>query len=460
MKARVAALMMAVACLTVFKISAGESVPVEGRGHMTFPLVEPIEYGMVKRPLTDLMTDSIVRSRRVIYFDDDNKKAPEDSVNALIYRFYTDQFRHFQDPLAPYFMFMSKDATLAMGIGGCVRMRAYYDWDGAVPASGFTPYLIPMHPDPSSMRAFGTTPAGTALFFRVIGRNKTLGDYQLYIQADFSGYESRDFKLKKAYAIINDWTIGYANSTFSDPGALPPVIDASGPNCKMSSTNVLVRWMHNFKHGMSFAASVETPKTAMATDGNLTAEVRQYIPDVAAFGQWQSGSNHVRLAAIARSLPYRALVQGRNYYHYGWGTQLSPVFHPDMAWTVYGCINGGFGYAGLGGDWLVGKCDLLPDADRAGRMYAPGTLGGYVAVQYNIRPNLFVSSTFSASRVYAHSGAPADSYQRGMYVAANVFWNLTARIQVGAEYNLGFRKNVDGAQRSAQRIGALAQFSF
>ena len=138
---------------------------------------------------------------------------------------------------------MSKDANLAMGIGGAVRMRGYYDWGGAVPSSAFIPYLTPMNPSPTSMKHFGTTPSGTCLFFRVLGRNKTLGDYQLYIEANFNGYNSRDFLLKKAYAIINDFTIGYASSTFSDPAAVPPTVDAAGPNNKITPTSVLVRYM-------------------------------------------------------------------------------------------------------------------------------------------------------------------------------------------------------------------------
>lgn len=29
-------------------------------------------------------------------------------------------------------MFMSKDSRLAMGMGGTVRMRSYFDWGGAI----------------------------------------------------------------------------------------------------------------------------------------------------------------------------------------------------------------------------------------------------------------------------------------------------------------------------------------
>lgn len=412
--------------------------------------------------LTDAMTDTIIRSHRLIYFGDEGAaKAPADSADSMIARFYEDQFRHFQDPLAPYFLFLSKDATLAMGVGGCVRMRAYFDWDNAVPASGFAPFLIPMRPDPLHDKAFGSTPAGTSLFFRVIGQNKKYGDYQLYIQADFSGYSSRDFKLKKAYAILNDWTIGYANSTFSDPSALPPVIDAKGPNCKMSSTNVLVRWMHNLPHGFTVAASIETPETAGTVSPDGSKPRTNYIPDGAAFIQYAWGrSDHVRLAGIVRSLPYRDMKASRNHNVAGWGLQLSTVFHPHRRLTVYGCINGGYGYAGLGGDWQIGGYDLVGDPHHEGRMYAPAAFGGYASLQYNFTPSLFISGTFSASRYCPRSGASPDEYRRGLYVAANIFWNLTARIQVGAEYNLGFRQNVDRRQCRSQRVGALAQFSF
>ena len=83
-----------------------------------------------------------------------------DSVRSLIQMFYDDQFRHSQDPEVPYFMFLSKDASLRFsGIGGCVRMRGYFDWDGAQPTSAFAPYLIPIDRDPAKMRHFGTSPA-------------------------------------------------------------------------------------------------------------------------------------------------------------------------------------------------------------------------------------------------------------------------------------------------------------
>ena len=54
-----------------------------------------------------------------------NEGVAKDSISHLLNMFYVDQFRHFQDPRAPYFMFLSKNGNLALGVGGLIRMRGY-----------------------------------------------------------------------------------------------------------------------------------------------------------------------------------------------------------------------------------------------------------------------------------------------------------------------------------------------
>ena len=415
--------------------------------------------------LADAQVDSLSHSTKMLFVDsapaDSLRAAYTDSVRRKVEAFYYDQFRHFSDPASPYFLFMSRDATLAMGIGGAVRMRAYYDWGGAIPASGFAPYLIPMTPNPASMRHFGTTPSGTTLFFRVLGQNKTLGEYQLYIQADFTGYQGRDFKLKKAYAIVNDFTVGYASSTFSDPAAIPPTVDAQGPANKISPTAVLVRYMPVIANRWVLALSAETPDHAVDADDSATATVDNWMPDWAAFVQYQWGAGeHVRLAGIVRTLSYRDIDAARNHNTAGWGIQLSSVSHPAPPLTLYTTLSYGKGYAGLGGDLLIGKYDLVANPLHPGEMYAPASLGWNVGLQYNIRPNLFVSANVSQTRYLpAHTVSPGE-YRRGMAGAVNVFWNMTPRMQVAAEFDFGTRRDFSGAHRSAKRVGAMCQFSF
>ena len=432
---------------------------------ITLSLAATLCAGATGRALADIQIDSTLTSNRIVFIDGNpaTEQTQEyvDSIRRVISEFYYDQFRHFQDPGAPYFLFMSKDAGLAMGIGGCVRMRAYYDWGGAIPASGFAPYLIPIHPSPTDMRHVGTSPAGTSLFFRVIGRNKALGDYQLYIEANFNGYETRDFRLKKAYATINNFTVGYAASTYSDPAATPPTVDAQGPNNKIGTTAVLVRYMPVIKDRWVLAVSGESPESSIDVDNINTAKVSNWMPDWATFVQYQWGKGeHVRLSGIARTLSYRDLIAGRNHNIVGWGVQLSSVAHPLPSLTTYVTASYGHGSAGLGGDLLIGSYDLTGDTKRPGRMYAPASFGWCVGLQYNFRPNLFVSASMSQNRYLPDCEVSPDEYKYGLFGAANIFWNLTPRIQVAAEFDFGKRQNFSGEHRWARRMSAMCQFSF
>ena len=158
--------------------------------------------------------------------------------------------------------------------------------------------------------------------------------------------------------------------------------------------------------------------------------------------------------------PYRNVAEGRNHNLIGWGAQLSGVVHPLPQLTLYGTVNGGAGYEGLSGDMQNGDYDLVPVAGKPGELYAPYALGWNLGVQYNFLPNLFVSATYAESHYLPRAGAADDEYKLGRYLAANIFWNITPRIQTGLEYDWGQRKNQGGAHRHAQRVGALIQFSF
>jgi opacity protein-like surface antigen len=415
--------------------------------------------------LVDNQIDSLSRNHKFIYIDGKPDaaamKTELDSLSMVMLNFYYDQFRNFSDPNVPYFMFVSKDANLAMGLGGAVRMRAYYDWDGAQPSPGFAPYLIPMNPDPASMKHFATTPSGTCLFFRVVGVHKLVGEYQLYVEANFNGYQGRDLHLKKAYAIINNVTVGYASSTFSDPAAVPPTVDAQGPNNKLSATSTLIRYMPTIKDRWVLAVSAETPATAIAVDGVDTKKADSWIPDWAAFAQYQWGKGqHIRLSGIVRTLSYRDLVSEKNHNIAGWGVMASSVSHPISPLTLYLTASYGKGYAGCGGDLACSNYDLVGNPDKPGELYAPASFGWCAGVQYNFRPNLFVSANVSQTRYLPQHDVAPDEYKYGIASAVNIFWNPTPRVQFGAEYDFGMRRNFSGHHRSGQRVGAMCQFSF
>lgn len=405
-------------------------------------------------------------NHKVIIINADKSERPSnDSIHRMMELFYEDQFRYATEPAAPYFMFMTKNTNLAMGIGGAIKLRGWFDWHGALPGANFNPYLIPMKPDPTNMRALGVTPSGTMIYLRAGGHNDKIGTYTLYIEGEFSGYNGTDFALKKAYASLNDWTVGLAPTTFSDPAALPPTVDAAGPNNKVDAAAVLVRWMHTWKDHWSIAASVENPATLkISADETQAKRVSQWVPDLGFFVQYQWGKDnlqHIRLSATTREMSYRNLLKPKNHHTVGWGLQLSSVFNPVAPLTVYATVNGGRGIASLGGDWMLNNYDMVADPDKPGTLYAPYVLGYMVGLQYNFSPKCFVSTAWGQARYFPEDhGVDGAEYKYGVYGAANFFYNITPRVQVGAGYNVGKRHNFNGAQRVAHRLGLLATFSF
>jgi len=422
------------------------------------------------KSLVAARNDSVVNTTRIIGLDDDTPRTTrfdkgtltpqQDSLRSQVMAFYYDQFRHSQDPEAPTFLFMSKSSNLLMGIGGVVRMRGWYDWDGAIPGNGFMPYLIPIPENPASRRKIGTTPAGTALYFQMVGRCKA-GTYRLYIEANFNGYHGRGFHLKKAYATLGDFTVGYANSTFSDPAALAPTVDAQGATNKLSKTDVLVRYMHTFRRHWTVAVSLENPTSGIDVTDGVTERISDWLPDFSAFLQYQWGDGeHVRLSGILRNLGYRDLIEGKNHNVAGWALQLSSLAHPIPQVTTYLTFNYGHGYGGLTNDLLAGNYDLIADPSHRGRLYAPRSLGYCIGVQYNFSPALFTSASFSRTHFLPRTPVSPDEYRYGWCADINVFWDIMPRLQVGAEFDLGRRMNRDGANRYAKRVGAMCQFSF
>ena len=401
------------------------------------------------------------QEHKIVYVGD-GPRAPQDSVMRMINMYYIDQFHHFKDPLAPYFLLMSKDANLSMGVGGAVRMRGWADFDGSVPANGFCPYLIPVPANPEQRRRIGGTPGGTSLFFRVIGFNTVVKNFNAYIQCDFSGVDNVGFKLKKAYVTMQDWTIGYATTSFSDPAAEVPTIDGAGPNGKASRTSMLVRWMHDFNARWTMAASVEMPSSRVDADGKSTRRLDDWMPDYVVFGQYGwAHEQHIRLTGMLRVIPYRDLLAGVNRNIVGWGAQASAVIKPVNRMALYAEVNTGRGYSSYMGDLSIGNYDLVASAENPGHMHAPMALGVACGLKYNFRYNVYACAAYGQARYYnSHSELIPADYKVGRYVAANLFWEMTPRLQVGVEYLWGQRTNFDGARNHANRIDALFQFAF
>lgn len=409
------------------------------------------------------LIDKSVASTKVIVINpaSEGNNVDSDSVRSLINNFYVEQYRHTLDPQAPYFMFMSKDANFALGVGGLVRMRGWFDWNNSIDANGFSPALIQIPPDPAARKRLSATPAGTGLFLTLIGRHTPIGNIKAYIEANFNGYQHIDFKLKKAYISVGDWTAGYTTTTFSDPAAEPVTVDGAGANGVASKSTVLVRYFHTFRCGFSLAAALEFPSSQIRAVSGESKACTDYVPDIVALAQyqWDQGMSHVRIAGIYRNLSYRNLLKGTNHNVPAWGGLLSAIVKILPQLSISGEFNYGRGIGSYVGDFAVMNADLLPAEGEPGILKAPTVIGGAIGLKYNFTDNIYANIVYGRAQYAYKQHQPAD-YRYGNYGAANIFWNITPRLLVGAEYLVGNRKNYDGTHGPANRVDALFSFTF
>lgn len=411
----------------------------------------------------EIKTERLKQDMKIITTGSDalgGTESHQDSVRKLVDLFFYDQYHHFQDPLAPYFMLMSKDAKLALGIGGAIRMRGWYDFAGSIPSRGFAPYLIPIPEDAGHRRKLDGTPGGSSLFLRIIGRNRVLGDIVGYIQTEFSATDNT-LKLKKAYVTISDWTVGYTSTAFNDPAAEAPTIDGAGQSGKAGRSAMQVRWDHNFRAPWGIGAGVALPKSQVDANNVTTQTINDWFPDLAAYVAYRlPHDGHLRLAGTMRVLPYRNLLTGKNVSKVGWGVQLSAIIYPIPRLAVYAEANTGQGYSTYMGDLSIGQHDLINNPEKPGSMYAPWAMGINIGCKYNFRPNVYACMALAEARNFDRYGTSPDEYKYGLYGSWSLFWEPTPRMQVGAEYLHGRRNNVDHSHGSANRVDLLFQFSF
>ena len=406
----------------------------------------------------------LLRDVKVIFMNGDKEtQIPRDSIEKMLAKFYVDQFRNSLDPEAPLFTLMTKDANYSMGIGGIVNVTGWFDWNGIIPGNdGFVVYKIPIPKTPENMKGVGASAAGSRLFFNIIGRNTPVGLFRAYIEAGFNGYNNSGFRLRRAWIQVKDFTVGLAKSTFSDPAAEPPVLDAQGTNGKPDKVNVLARYMRTWKNRWSVGASIEFASSSTTEIENVTKKVHDYVPDFAALGQfqWNRGFSHVRLAGLLRNMAYRDLIHRKNQHVAGWGVELSSVVRAGNRLTFYGLAAVGKGIASYSVELAGGIPDLLPDLNRQGELYAPTTLSGTFGVKVQILPKLSSTVALSTLRLFAKENPDDDSYKYGQYLSANLVYAVTHRLQVGAEYLAGKRMNFNHTNANANRAQISCIYSF
>lgn len=398
---------------------------------------------------------------RVVVLSGDASNAHQ-RVLAVLYEPSTDV--RFHDPSAPRFLFLDRKGKIALGIGGYVYATVGYDFCGTSPAgSDFTPYAIPVPPDPAQRQALQFSANTSTVFLQLAGHSERFGAYSAFIQTDFTG-DSYALKLKQAYFRIGYLTAGLTHTLFAD-GSTPGTVDTQGPCGVADRRNVLLSYTPRLSDRWSAGISAEAPAVGIApsVSEDVAETVAQRVPDIPVFVQygWGSDGGHVRAAALMRNMVYRDHVAARNRFVAGYGVQLStlaPLGRTAVA--LYADVTYGRGIASYIADTKGRNCDLIPRMGEPGRLMAPRSFAYAVGLQYKPTGRLLLTALWSQNTMPDREGLQASGYRSGNYLSVNGFYEVFDNCTLGLAYDLGRREDFGGATGYANRVMLAAKYAF
>ena len=372
----------------------------------------------------------------------------------------------FQQALTPSAIFADKRNTFSFAIGGDVALRAAYSFDRIVNNIDMVPYNIPMTLTPADDQEIRMDASTSRIFIRGIANTKKLGQVHIFMDMDFRGGAMGSYtpRIRSGYVQMLGLTIGRDVSTFCDLTAAPTTIDFQGPNAYNFRFATMIRYEHSFiDNHLKVGAAAEMPSVS-GTYGETLMAIPQRVPDFPVYLQYSWGENrdsHIRASAVFRDMYLYNNARSSEDDLFGWGVQFSGNIHITKYLELF--MNGvyGEGVTRYINDLMGSGLDFTPRPNDPTRVQATPMYGWQAAAQINILPNLFVSGGYSTVSVLKKNGTYSDSmYKQGQYIFGNVFWNLTPRFVLAAEYLYGSRKNMDGAKAHSNRINVLAKYSF
>ena len=372
----------------------------------------------------------------------------------------------FQQVDKPMFIFTTKNNKFSFAVGGYVNLRASYEFDGTTDNIDFVPYDIPMQRTPANRQRLGMDASTSRVFLKAISNTRALGRVVVFVDADFRGGNGTSYtpRVRSAYVSLGGFTLGRDVTTFCDLQAAPQTIDFRGPNAYNFNFATMLRYeIACADDHLKFGAAAEFPRVS-ATYGLYAEPIPQRVPDFPVYIQVAWGAerqSHLRASAVFRDMYLYNTLQDKNTTRFGWGVQASGNIKIGRVLNLF--FNGvyGEGITPYIQDLTGSGLDFTPNPLNPERIQTTPMYGWQAAAQINLVRNLSISGGYSGVTVRKRNGFYAENeYRRGEYIFGNLFYKVTPRFTLAAEYLYGRRKNMNDVKNHANRVNVMAQYSF
>ena len=380
---------------------------------------------------------------------------------------YTEtQHAGFQQAEKALVSYTSPNQRFTFSFGGSLIVRGSYDFKGVVNSIDFIPYEIPVPGNYATRQKISMDASTSHIIMKAVARSPKLGPVTITIDADFRGGAPGSYtpRIRTAHVSALGFTLGRDVTTFCDLQAAPTTIDFQGPNAYNFNFATVARYEVDFaRDHMRFGVACELPNVS-GTYNDYFAPIPQRMPDFPMYLQYAWGadrSSHIRATGVIRNLYMHNLRTGNNTSRLGWGAQLSGTIRMGRPFRLF--FNGvyGEGITPYIQDLTGSGLDFAPDPENPAKMQTMPMWGWQAALQINLSKRLFVTGGYSTVHVEKENGyISANEYSQGQYIFGNIFYALTPRCRIAAEYLRGSRENMDGIEGTANRMNLLVQYNF
>ncbi len=367
--------------------------------------------------------------------------------------------KHPQDPDLPQFFIRSANTKLELGIGGFVRLTGSFDFNGVISSYDFITYDIPVGNTVPVEKRLYLDAHQSRLFAEVLGKvnGKSI---RIYIETDF--YSDQYYpRLRHAYGQIGSFLMGQTWSSLMDLDAMPNTIDFEGPNSAIALRQPMIRYSGKFGKQFRLTAAMEFPDVSMSYRSPYERD-QQFVPDLILALKFGNKNNHIQCGGVLRSMTFRDTLAEKTEMLHGYGASLSgkiSVFHSG---SMMFQASGGTGIAkyiqDISGQGLDGVSESSNDVAT---MATIPVWGFYIAYEQHWSKHFYSTFTYGLTNIPDTYSLPSgDEYELGQYASANIFWNMNTYTTIALEYLWGQRRNYGNEQGKANRINAMAQFTF
>ncbi|WP_394175808.1 DcaP family trimeric outer membrane transporter [Thalassotalea litorea] len=352
------------------------------------------------------------------------------------------------------------ESPVQVSAGGYLKLDMIYDLDGNRNKNQFLMSGISVEGDPDyNSGSYFSMHARESRFNVDVKRNIDGSEQRFHIEMDFYDESSNSPRLRLFYFQKDEFIFGQYWTNITDLNAIPYFIDFAFGEALYGGRRNQIRWTKKLSESLTYAASIEEPtNTNIDNPFNLSGSEQSKIPVLTSRLSYLFDQGHINLAGEVMELYWEGINQTPDDSAMAWVLSLSgryKLFNEHDARVAIthgdGTAKGVLGLAGRGSGANL-TLDGKIDTDRHTT----------IAVSYTHNFTSVLNSTLGYAWLNVTPSYQRDEadIEKSAIAHLNVLYQYDKHIDMGIEYMLGDRININEKEGRGRRVQAMVRYTF